>query len=287
MGGNLALNIIDHGHDVVVYNRSAEKMVPYVEKGAIAGASLEELVGSLEAPRMIWVMVTAGDAVDHVIAELTPLLDDGDTIIDGGNSFYKDTIRRAENLKEEGINLLDIGTSGGIDGARNGACFMVGGDEERFNAIEPLLADISVDGGYGYFGKSGAGHFVKMIHNGIEYGMMQSIGEGFEVMEKSAFDIDMSSAAKVWSNGSVIRGWLMDLAEEAYSEDPSLEKYSGAIGLSGEGEWSIATAKELEVPVPAMDSSVDMRIKSKESPRYQGKVIQALRFGFGRHEQPS
>jgi 6-phosphogluconate dehydrogenase len=287
MGGNIVLNLLDHGHDVVVYNRDVEKTNTYRDKGALPAYSYEELVAALPTPRVIWLMVTAGSAVDSILETLTPMLSHGDIVIDGGNSFYKDTLRRSPLLAEKGIHLLDVGTSGGITGARHGACLMIGGAKEAYTHLEGAFKDISIAEGYKYFGKSGSGHFIKMIHNGIEYGMMQAIGEGFEVIEKSEFDIDMADTAHVWRHGSVIRGWLMDLIEEEYKKDPTLSGYSGTVGLSGEGEWSVSTAHELDVPVPTMEASVDMRIKSKEEKRYQGKVIQALRYGFGGHSQPS
>jgi len=287
MGGNLALNILEHGHQLVVYNRSQEKMAPYASEGAQTAGTIQELVEKLTPPRALWIMVTAGAAVDSVIDELAPFLEEDDIIIDGGNSMYKDTMKRAEKIKEQKLQFLDVGTSGGVSGARHGACFMAGGDKKAYILLEPLLMDLSVPNGYGYFGTHGAGHFIKMVHNGIEYGMMQAIGEGFEIVEKSGFDVNMADVARVWSNGSVIRSWLMELTEEAYRNDPQLGEYSGTIGLSGEGEWTVEAAKELDVPAPVIAESVTMRKKSKESPRYQGKVVQALRFGFGGHSQPS
>ncbi len=286
MGGALAKNMIEHGHKVVAYNRDPKKIKKAARSGIIPSFSVEEFTKKLGKQKIIWLMITAGKPVDIVIKSLIPHLKKGDILIDGGNSFYKDTIKRSNSLKKKGITLLDIGTSGGISGARNGANMMIGGPEKSYNKIRPLIKDVCLKDGYGYFGKSGSGHFVKMIHNGIEYGMMQSIGEGMEIIQKSNFKINNELLTKVWSNGSVIRSWLIELLNDAYKEDKNLKKYSGVVGLSGEGEWTAKTAKSLKVPVPIIQGSVDARLKSKKSKRYQGKVVQALRFGFGGHKQP-
>jgi len=283
MGGNLTLNLKDHKHEVVVYDRNRENVDFYKEKGAIPSYSIDEMIKQLESPRIVWVMVTAGAATNAVIKELTPKLTKGDIIIDGGNTHYKETIKRANDLVAKGLKFLDVGTSGGVSGARNGACFMVGGDKKSFKLIEPILKDLSVPNGYGYFGNSGAGHFTKMIHNGIEYGMMQSIGEGMEIIEKSEFSPNLAKLADVWNHGSIIEGFLVKMMKQAYEEDKTLSDYTGEVGLSGEGEWTLSTAKELHVETPAIQASVDMRKKSKEKKYYQGKVIQALRFKFGGH----
>tara|TARA_Y100000310_G_scaffold342844_1_gene447841 strand:- start:1969 stop:2889 length:921 start_codon:yes stop_codon:yes gene_type:complete len=290
MGDALSQNMIGNGHKVVAYDKSSE-MVDKIKKiGAMPAYSLDELVNNLDDRKVVWIMVPAGEAVDENINALVPLLGKGDIIIDGGNSFYKDSIRHAEELNKKNIQFLDIGTSGGIRGARNNGNFMIGGNKSAFEHIEPIIKDISQDNGYGYFGKAGSGHFVKMVHNGIEYGMMQAIGEGMEVIEKSKFDVDKEKLCRVWANGSVIRSWLIELVEEAYKRDKKLSKYSGRVGLSGEGEWTVLTAKELGVSVPVIEGSVKARLKSmKKLPgakKYQGKVVQALRFGFGGHAQP-
>jgi 6-phosphogluconate dehydrogenase len=286
MGSNMVLNILSKKHDVVAYNRSPEPVRKIARRGAIPAYSIEELVRKLPKRKIVFIMVTAGKAVDEIIGNLANHLKKGDIVIDSGNSFYLDSVRRAKKLKRKGISFLDVGTSGGVSGARYGACYMIGGDKEAFKVVEKVFRDTSVKGGYGYFGKAGSGHFVKMVHNGIEYGMMQAIGEGFEIVEKSGFRIDKEKLAEVYSNGSVIRGWLMELLHNAYKNDKNLSQYSGAIGLSGEGEWTVRTAKKLNVPVPVIEASVRMRLKSAKNRRYQGKVIQALRFGFGRHPEP-
>jgi 6-phosphogluconate dehydrogenase len=286
MGFNLALNAKNHKHKVIAYNRSKEK-VDKIKKYKIDTAySIEELMKKLGKNKVIWLMVTAGKATDATLKSIIPYLRKGDIVIDGGNSFYKDSIKHATLLNKKGIKFLDVGTSGGISGARNGANFMIGGDLTAYNKTEKLFNDLSVKKGYGYFGKPGAGHFVKMVHNGIEYGMMQAIGEGMEVIEKSKFNPDKEKLCDVWANGSVIRSWLIELARDAYKSSKALKGYNGVVGLSGEGEWTIKTAKELKVPVQVIEDSVKARIKSKKSKRYQGKVVQSLRFGFGGHKQP-
>ncbi|ADH60741.1 6-phosphogluconate dehydrogenase, decarboxylating [Thermoanaerobacter mathranii subsp. mathranii str. A3] len=283
MGFNLALNIKDHGHEVVVYNRSPEK-IKEAEKAGIKGAyTIEDLVKNLERRRIIWLMVPAGDPVDEMIEKLVPLLEEHDIIIDGGNSYYKDTLRRYEMLKEKGIDFVDVGTSGGIEGARHGACTMIGAEDEVFKYIEPLIRDISAENGYLHTGKNGSGHFAKMVHNGIEYGMMQAIGEGFEVLEKSQFDFDLKEVARVWSHGSVIRGWLMELMEKAFEKDPKLSGIKGIMHSSGEGLWTVEEALNLKVPVPVIAQSLFMRYRSEQEDTFAGKVVAALRNEFGGH----
>lgn len=286
MGKNFVVHLISKKYKVVVYNRSPEPIQELAEKGAIPAYTLKDMAKQLPKRKIIFVMVTAGKPVDLILSKLTRYLAIGDIIIDAGNSFYLDSIKRANKLKAKGIKLLDVGVSGGLEGAGNGACFMAGGDKKSFNKIEKILKDVSVKGGYGYFGESGSGHFAKMVHNGIEYGMMQSIAEGFEVIERSKFRIDKEKLARVYSNGSVIRGWLMELLAKSYSKDKNLRKYSGAVGMSGEGEWTLKTAKKIKVPVPAIEASVNMRKKSIRQKRYQGKVVQALRYEFGGHSEP-
>ncbi len=286
MGSNMVLNMISKKHKVVAHNRSRKPVKEIAKKGAVPAYSIEELIEKLPKRKIIFIMVTAGKAVDAVIDNLIPYLKKNDIIIDSGNSFYLDSMKRSKRLKSKKVKFLDAGTSGGISGARHGACFMIGGDKDAFKTTEKLFKDISVRDGYGYFGEAGAGHFTKMVHNGIEYGMMQAIGEGFEIIEKSKFKADKEKLARVYSNGSVIRGWLMELLEDAYKKDKKLKQYTGVIGLSGEGEWTVQTAKKLKIPIPVIEDSVRMRLKSKREKRYQGKVIQALRFGFGGHKEP-
>ncbi|MBP2240495.1 6-phosphogluconate dehydrogenase [Cytobacillus eiseniae] len=284
MGYNLALNLIDHGHEVVANDVNAAQIEKISTEGAIAAYSLEEVVQQLETPRIIWLMVPAGDITESVISTLVPMLDKGDIIIEGGNSNYKDTIRLGNELLEKGIYFFDCGTSGGVDGARHGICTMIGGDPEVFKTIEPIIKDTSVENGYFYSGKLGSGHFLKMIHNGIEYGMMQSIAEGFDILTKSEFDYDFEGVAKVWNHGSVIRSWLMELTENAFSKDPKLEGIKGIMNSSGEGKWTVETALDLQVPAPVITLSLLMRYRSLEDDTFTGKVVAALRNEFGGHE---
>jgi 6-phosphogluconate dehydrogenase len=283
MGFNLALNLHDHHHDVVCYNRSKEKVDEVIALGLKGVYSLEDLVKSLSVPRTIWIMVPAGIAVDEMINKLTALLDKGDIIIDGGNSNYKDTLRRYEQLKQQGLNFVDIGTSGGTSGARNGACMMIGAEDEVFSKLEGMVRDICVVNGYLHTGRNGSGHYVKMIHNGVEYGMLQAIAEGFEILEKSQFDLNYKDVARVWNNGSVVRGWLMELMELAFTKDPNLEAIQGKINSSGEGLWTVQEALELNVPAPVITSSLFVRYRSFQDDTFSGRVIAALRNEFGGH----
>ncbi|SFJ43126.1 phosphogluconate dehydrogenase (NAD(+)-dependent, decarboxylating) [Thermoflavimicrobium dichotomicum] len=283
MGFNLVLNLLDHQHEVVVYDVNQEPRQELAGKGAIPSSSIEELVGLLPAPRVIWLMVPAGETVDQIIDVLTPLLSPGDILIEGGNSNYKDSIARADRLRKHGIHFLDVGTSGGMEGARHGACLMIGGDKEVFEKVEPIFRDISVEKGYLYAGKSGSGHFLKMVHNGIEYGMMQAIAEGFEVLHKSPFDFNYEEVARVWANGSVIRGWLMELTERAFAKDPRLESIRGVMHSSGEGKWTVENALDFQVPTPVIALSLMMRYRSLEEDTFHGKVVAALRNEFGGH----
>lgn len=283
MGYNLALNMRDHSHKVVAFNRTPDKVKQAEADGLTGAYSVEELVSKLTGRRVIWLMVPAGNIVDDMIQTLIPLLNKHDIIIDGGNSFYKDTLRRYEEIKQKEIDFVDIGTSGGIEGARNGACTMIGAEDEVFKFIEPLVKDISVQNGYLHTGKNGSGHFVKMIHNGVEYGMMQAIGEGFEILEKSQFDLDFKEVARVWNNGSVIRGWLMELTEKAFKKDPQLDAIEGVMYSSGEGLWTVMEALEKKVPAPVITESLMMRFRSEQEDTFTGKVVAALRNEFGGH----
>ncbi|OKP67257.1 6-phosphogluconate dehydrogenase [Paenibacillus sp. P3E] len=283
MGFNLALNLMNHGHELVVSDINPQMGLQLAERGALAASSLEEVVAKLEHPRIVWVMLPAGEIVGGVIESLSRLLDAGDIIIDGGNSHYKESIARAEKLRERSIYLFDAGTSGGTEGAEHGACLMVGGDPEVFKDIEPLFRDLAVERGYLYAGESGSGHFLKMIHNGIEYGMMQSIAEGFELLEKSPFDFNYEQVAGLWSNGSVIRGWLMELAQNAFAKDPKLSGIRGVMQSSGEGKWTVQTALDLQASTPVIALSLLMRYRSLEDDTFHGKVVAALRNEFGGH----
>ncbi|WP_150267878.1 phosphogluconate dehydrogenase (NAD(+)-dependent, decarboxylating) [Paenibacillus tepidiphilus] len=282
MGYNLSLNLLEHGHDVVAYDVNSAAVEGIANEGAKGASSLEELVGKLEAPRVVWIMVPH-QFVDSVIAELTPLLSRGDIVIEGGNSHYKESVRRHGELEQHGIYFLDAGTSGGMEGARHGACYMIGGDEEAWTIAEPLFRDTAVANGYLYAGKSGSGHFLKMVHNGIEYGMMAAIGEGFEVLDKSGYDFDFEQVARVWNNGSVIRSWLMELTERAFAKDAKLDEIRGVMHSSGEGRWTLETAFDLQAATPVIAMSLLMRYRSLEDDTFTGKVVAALRNEFGGH----
>lgn len=283
MGYNLALNLMDNGHEVVATDANREQVDKIAADGAIGAYTLEEVVQKLEKPRVLFMLVPHGEITENVIATLKTLLDEGDIIIDGGNSNYKESIRLGESLKEKGIHLMDCGTSGGVSGAREGICTMIGGDPEAFKVIEPVIRSVSVENGYFYSGELGSGHFLKMIHNGIEYGMMQAMAEGFDILEKSQYDYDLEGVAKVWNNGSVIRSWLMELVESAFSKDPKLEEIRGVMNSSGEGKWTVETALDLQVPAPVITMSLLMRYRSQEDDTFTGKVVAALRNEFGGH----
>ncbi|MED1610077.1 phosphogluconate dehydrogenase (NAD(+)-dependent, decarboxylating) [Bacillus paranthracis] len=282
MGLNLGKNLIDHKHEVAAFDLNASAVEEMKEYGATGASSLNELVQSLQSPRVLWVMVPHA-VVDSVIDEVTPLLSKGDILIEAGNSHYKESIRRYEQLKKDGIHFMDAGTSGGMEGARNGACYMIGGDQEAWDIVEPIFRDTAVENGYLYAGKAGSGHFLKMVHNGIEYGMMAAIGEGFEILEKSEFDYDYEKVSRVWNNGSVIRSWLMELTENAFSKDAKLDEIKGIMHSSGEGKWTVETALDLQTATPVIAMSLLMRYRSLDNDTFTGKVVAALRNEFGGH----
>ena len=283
MGFNLGLNMHQHGHQVLAYDLNQKTLESIKQKGISTAASIEKLLQPLKGKKVIWMMIPSGEAVDLAIQQVAPLLRSGDILIDGGNSNYKDTVRRAKQLEASGIDYLDCGTSGGMEGALNEICAMVGGKKEAFAHCEPLIKDISVPNGYLYCGPSGAGHFVKMIHNGIEYGMIQSIAEGFEILHKSEFNLDLKSVAGVWNHGSVVRSWLMELTENALSKDPGLESIKGIMHSSGEGKWTLETALEKQIATPVIALSLLMRYRSLQDDTFSGKIIAALRNEFGGH----
>ncbi|MEC0092040.1 phosphogluconate dehydrogenase (NAD(+)-dependent, decarboxylating) [Paenibacillus macquariensis] len=282
MGMNLGQNLIDHGHDVVAFDLNAQAVEEMKTYGAQSTTTMQELVQSMETPRIVWIMVPH-HVVDSVISEISPIMSKGDIIIEAGNSHYKESIRRHDELKEIGISFMDVGTSGGMEGARNGACYMIGGDPEAWTIVEPIFQDTSVENGYLYAGKAGSGHYLKMVHNGIEYGMMASIGEGFEVLEKSDFEFDYEKVARVWNNGSVIRSWLIELMEHAFSKDSKLEDIKGVMNSSGEGRWTVEEAFDLQTATPVIAMSLLMRYRSQENDTFTGKVVAALRNEFGGH----
>ncbi|MBE7097193.1 MULTISPECIES: phosphogluconate dehydrogenase (NAD(+)-dependent, decarboxylating) [Bacillus cereus group] len=282
MGLNLGKNLMDHKHEVAAFDLNTSAVEEMKEYGATGVSSLSELVQSLQSPRILWVMVPHA-VVDSVIDEVTPLLSKGDILIEAGNSHYKESIRRYEQLKKDGIHFMDAGTSGGMEGARNGACYMIGGDQEAWDIVEPIFRDTAVENGFLYAGKAGSGHFLKMVHNGIEYGMMAAIGEGFEILEKSEFDYDYEKVSRVWNNGSVIRSWLMELTENAFSKDAKLDEIKGVMHSSGEGKWTVETALDLQTATPVIAMSLLMRYRSLDNDTFTGKVVAALRNEFGGH----
>ncbi|MBI1935987.1 decarboxylating 6-phosphogluconate dehydrogenase [Candidatus Woesearchaeota archaeon] len=285
MGFNMALNLKDHKVGVVAYNRSHEAVDEIKKQNVEVAYSLRELIDKLPRQKIIWLMVTAGKPVDAVIEWLLPYLKKNDVIIDGGNSFYKDSIRRYNYLKNKKIHFLDIGTSGGLSGARYGACLTVGGDKNIFKKIEPVCKAVSAKNGYAYVGPSGTGHFVKMVHNGIEYALLQAYGEGYELLLKGPYkNLDFKKISTTWKNGSVIRSWLVELAEKAFSKDRKLDKIEGVVGGGETGEWAVKTAKEFGVDVGSIKYALDARKKSRKKPRFAGKVVAALRNEFGGHE---
>ena len=282
MGLNLGQNMLERGYEIVAYDLNKESVEQMKGYGATGVHQIRDLVDTLVSPRIIMLLIPH-QVVDSVLEELTPLVAKGDIVIDAGNSHYKESIRRHELLQAKGIHFMDVGTSGGMEGARYGACYMIGGDRQAWEIVEPIFRDTAVENGYYYSGDAGSGHFLKMVHNGIEYGMMAAIGEGFEVLEKSSFEYDYESVAKVWNHGSVIRSWLMELTQQAFSKDPRLDEIKGVMHSSGEGKWTVDTALDLQASVPIIAMSVLMRYRSLDEDTFTGKVVAALRNEFGGH----
>ncbi|QQZ44684.1 decarboxylating 6-phosphogluconate dehydrogenase [Pseudomonas sp. SK3(2021)] len=310
MGGNIARRLMLNGHETVVYDRNSAFVSTLSGEGAKGVADLPALVAGLEKPRAVWVMLPAGAPTEDTIETLSQLLEPGDVIIDGGNTYYKDDIRRAQALAEKGLDYIDVGTSGGVWGLERGYCMMIGGDAEvvrrldpLFDALAPGMGDIPrtrdrvaeddrAERGYIHAGPAGAGHFVKMIHNGIEYGMMQAFAEGFDILKTKAspslpedqrFDLNVADIAEVWRRGSVVSSWLLDLTADALASDPQLDGFSGEVADSGEGRWTIEAAIEQAVPVPVLSSSLFARFRSRQQSTYGDKMLSAMRFGFGGH----
>lgn len=283
MGYNLALNLHGKLFNVLAYDISEETRRRIASEKVATVDSLKQMAEASSGRRIIWLMVPSGQIVDDTISSLAVVLDKGDIIIDGGNSNYKDSVRRFSWLQERGIDFLDCGTSGGVSGALHGVCAMVGGKREVFDFCEPLFKALAVENGYLYCGEPGSGHFAKMIHNGIEYGMMQAIAEGFDLMHQSEYKYDYSAVAGLWNHGSVIRSWLMELTQNAFAKDSSLEKIRGIMHSSGEGKWMLETALEKSVATPVIALSLLMRYRSQQSDTFSGKVVAALRNEFGGH----
>lgn len=314
MGGNIARRLMLNGHTTVVYDRNTAFTDALSQEGSTGVADLPALVAGLAKPRAVWVMLPAGAPTEDTIDTLSTLLDAGDTIIDGGNTFYKDDIRRAKTLSEKGLHYIDVGTSGGVWGLERGYCMMIGGEAEVVKRLDPLfeslapgLGDIPrtkdrksdddrAERGYLHAGPAGSGHFVKMIHNGIEYGMMQAFAEGFDILktksstnlpEDQRFDLNVGDIAEVWRRGSVVSSWLLDLTADALASDPTLEGYEGAVADSGEGRWTIEAAMEQSVPVPVLSNSLFSRYRSRGQGTFGDKILSAQRFGFGGHVETS
>jgi 6-phosphogluconate dehydrogenase len=285
MGMNMARRLLGGGHEVIAYNRSRDKTDELVKEGAMGTYSLEEVVQKLQPPRAVWIMLPAGKPVDDTIGQLKELLEPGDIIIEGGNSYYRDDIRRTEELEPTGIAYVDAGVSGGIWGLQIGYCTMVGGPRDTFEHLEPIFKTLAPEEGYLYCGETGAGHFVKMVHNGIEYGMMQAYGEGFEILEASRYarDLNYSELAHLWNQGSVIRSWLLELAEDAFVHDTRLEDITGFVEDSGEGRWTVQQAIETAVPAPVITASLFARFRSRQESSFSNRVLASLRRAFGGH----
>ncbi|MHC6226278.1 phosphogluconate dehydrogenase (NAD(+)-dependent, decarboxylating) [Pseudomonas sp. X10] len=311
MGGNIARRLMRAGHRTVVHDRNKDAITHLVGEGATGAHDLGALVQKLEAPRAVWVMLPAGEATEQTIAQLADLLEAGDVIIDGGNTFYKDDVRRAAQLGQRGLHYMDVGTSGGVWGLERGYCMMIGGEAAVFHRLEPLFSALApgvgdiprtrgrngepgrAEQGYIHAGPAGAGHYVKMVHNGIEYGLMQAYAEGFDLLrskggeelpEDQRFDLNLAEIAEVWRRGSVVTSWLLDLTADALVADPQLADYSGSVSDSGEGRWTIDAAVEQAVPVPVLSSALFARFRSRQQEgTYGDKLLSAMRFGFGGH----
>lgn len=283
MGLNMVRRLRRGGHDVVAFNRNPEPYAAARDAGAGTVDSLSELTASLQVPRCIWVMVPAGEATSQVTRDLAALVAAGDLIIDGGNSNYKDSIATAARLKEKRIDFLDIGTSGGIWGLEVGYCMMVGGSKDVVSRVAPALDTLAPPSGWAHVGPSGAGHYVKMIHNGIEYGMMAAYAEGFEILHSSRYDLDLAQIAKLWNQGSVVRSWLLELAAHAFEQNPDLGGIKDYVADSGEGRWTVAEAIDLDVPAPVITLSLLQRLASRQDSSFSARVLAALRNEFGGH----
>jgi 6-phosphogluconate dehydrogenase len=284
MGANMTERLLKGGHDVVVYDHHADNIARSASLGATGSSSLSDMVSKLEGkPKIVWLMVPAGKPTEETIDELLRLLGPGDIIIDGGNSNWRDGLKDYQRCKSKDVSLIDAGTSGGVWGLKEGYCLMVGGDDDKVKTCEPIFLTLAPKGGYAHVGPAGAGHFSKMVHNGIEYGLMQAYGEGFEILRASPFKFDLLQVASIWRYGSVIRSWLLDLMVLAFQEDPDLEKIRGWVDDTGEGRWTVQAAIDENVPAPVITLSLMSRFVSRQDESYSAKVIAALRNQFGGH----
>ena len=283
MGGNMTTRLLRGGHEVVVMDRSPDAVSTAVTGGAIGASTLEELVRTLRTPRAVWVMVPSGQPTEATVQTLKGLLSPGDVVVDGGNSNYKDSMRRGADLAGAGIGFVDSGTSGGIWGLENGYCLMVGGEDRWVRIVEPAFLTLAPENGYAHVGPTGAGHFTKMIHNGIEYALLQAYGEGFELLNASQFGIDLHQVSAVWNHGSVVRSWLLELAERAFAKEPDLASVRGYVEDSGEGRWTVFEVIDRDVPAPVITLSLLERFRSRQPESFSAQVIAALRNEFGGH----
>ncbi|MBI3603338.1 MAG: decarboxylating 6-phosphogluconate dehydrogenase [Nitrospirae bacterium] len=283
MGMNMVTRLQRDKHRIVVYDRSADLVKQAEGQGCIGSSSLADLVSKLKAPRAVWIMVPSGAPTEETVQAIAALLQPGDTIIDGGNTRFHDDVRRAAALKSKGIHYVDAGTSGGIWGLKIGYCLMVGGEDSIVTRLEPIFKTLAPENGWAHVGACGAGHYVKMVHNGIEYSMMQGYAEGFELMAKSEYNLDLSKIADLWMHGSVVRSWLLELGADALSQDPRLEKLKGYVQDSGEGRWMVLDAIEKDVPVPTLTAALFTRFRSRQQETFAEKMLAALRNAFGGH----
>ena len=283
MGANMTERLVLGGHRVISYDRSPEAIQRVVDKGALGAHSLADFVQQLSSPRAIWLMVPSGEPVDSTIAQLLPNLSEADVLLDGGNSNYHDSLRRADKLKALNIHFVDVGTSGGVWGLTVGYCMMIGGDPEPVERLTPIFKTLAPQDGFLHVGPTGAGHFAKMIHNGVEYGMLQAYGEGFELLKASQFGFDLAKISHLWNQGGVVRSWLLELAEDAFHKDPQLASIKGYVDDSGEGRWAVQEAIDKSVPAPVLMASLFARFASRQENSFSAKVIAALRNEFGGH----
>ena len=287
MGANMTRRLTKGGHKVVVFDRNADAVKQLAGEGAIAATSLQDMMGKLKGPRAVWIMVPSGNATEQTIMDLMGVLAKGDTVIDGGNSNYKDSMRRADMLAAAGLNFVDVGTSGGIWGLTEGYSLMMGGQKDIVAALNPIFETLAPakDKGWGYVGPHGAGHFVKMVHNGIEYGMMQAYAEGFDLLrKKKVMDFDLHSIAEIWQHGSVVRSWLLDLTESALKQNPMLDGIAAWVPDSGEGRWTVVESIDLDCPIPVITASLQARFASRDQEPFSYKLLAAMRNQFGGHK---
>ncbi len=283
MGANMVQRLLKDKHELIVFDLNKESVKDSESKGASAASSLGEIVKMLKPPRAIWIMVPVGAPVQRTIDTLFPQLSEGDILIDGGNSFYKDSVRRANQLKEKGIHYVDVGTSGGVWGLKEGFCMMIGAEENIFHHLEPLFKSLAPEAGYALVGSNGAGHLTKMVHNGIEYGLMEAYAEGFEILAASDYELNLHQIAELWNHGGVVRSWLLELIEGMFEKNPRLQNIRDYVEDSGMGRWTVLEAMEKDVPAPAITLSLQTRFRSRQEESFSAKVLAALRHEFGGH----